>query len=102
MEGRAHSSHTYINDVALSRMNNDLKDCSDDFVDTFKPRPAIRARACGQNNKSPVHVGVIGAGIAGLRCSEVLLDQGCKVTLLEARDRIGGRVGSHAIMTGPF
>lgn len=38
------------------------------------------------------HVCVVGAGISGLRCAEVLLQNGCQVTILEARDRIGGRV----------
>ncbi|KAL5330009.1 hypothetical protein ACEPPN_003533 [Leptodophora sp. 'Broadleaf-Isolate-01'] len=37
------------------------------------------------------HVCVVGAGISGLRCAEVLLQNGCQVTILEARDRIGGR-----------
>ncbi|KAK2735923.1 hypothetical protein FQN57_001063 [Myotisia sp. PD_48] len=40
----------------------------------------------------PVRVGVVGAGIAGLRCADVLLQRGMQVTILEARDRIGGRV----------
>jgi phytoene dehydrogenase-like protein len=40
----------------------------------------------------PPHVCVIGAGLAGLRCAEVLLDGGFQVTILEGRDRIGGRV----------
>ncbi|KAF3490881.1 uncharacterized protein GIQ15_00398 [Arthroderma uncinatum] len=40
----------------------------------------------------PLHVGIIGAGLAGLRCADVLLQSGMKVTILEARDRIGGRV----------
>ena len=39
-----------------------------------------------------IHVAVIGAGFAGLRCADVLIQHGCKVTILEARDRIGGRV----------
>jgi alanine dehydrogenase len=38
------------------------------------------------------HVCVVGAGFAGLRCADVLLQKGMKVTILEARDRVGGRV----------
>ncbi|EEQ30036.1 conserved hypothetical protein [Microsporum canis CBS 113480] len=40
----------------------------------------------------PLHVGIIGSGLAGLRCADVLLQRGMIVTILEARDRIGGRV----------
>ncbi|OAX81790.1 hypothetical protein ACJ72_03868 [Emergomyces africanus] len=39
-----------------------------------------------------LHVGIVGAGLAGLRCADILLDRGFRVTILEARDRIGGRV----------
>ncbi|TAQ90828.1 hypothetical protein B7494_g874 [Chlorociboria aeruginascens] len=35
-----------------------------------------------------------GAGISGLRCAEILLEKGYQVTILEARDRIGGRHAS--------
>ena len=42
------------------------------------------------------HVGIVGAGISGLRCAEILLENGFQVTLLEARDRIGGRVSAIA------
>lgn len=38
------------------------------------------------------HVAVVGAGIAGLRCADLLLKGGVRVTVFEARDRIGGRV----------
>jgi monoamine oxidase len=35
---------------------------------------------------------VIGAGFAGLACAHELLAAGCHVTLVEARNRVGGRV----------
>ncbi|KAI9802995.1 MAG: hypothetical protein M1825_002228 [Sarcosagium campestre] len=49
---------------------------------------------------------VVGAGMAGLRCAEVLLNSGFEVTILEARDRIGGRIHQldhmgHMIDMGP-
>jgi NADPH-dependent 2,4-dienoyl-CoA reductase/sulfur reductase-like enzyme len=38
------------------------------------------------------HVCVVGAGVAGLRCADLLLKQGVQVTVLEGRNRVGGRV----------
>ncbi|KAF7312236.1 putative hydantoin utilization protein [Mycena indigotica] len=38
------------------------------------------------------HVCIVGAGISGLRCAEKLLSSGFQVTILEARNRIGGRI----------
>jgi monoamine oxidase len=35
---------------------------------------------------------VIGAGLAGLTAAQMLIDSGYDVTILEARDRIGGRI----------
>ena len=39
-----------------------------------------------------LHVGIVGAGFAGLRCADVLMAHGHKVTIFEARNRVGGRV----------
>ncbi len=39
----------------------------------------------------PRHVLVLGAGMAGLGAARVLHDAGARVTVIEARDRIGGR-----------
>ncbi|MGO9404510.1 MAG: flavin monoamine oxidase family protein [Terriglobales bacterium] len=35
---------------------------------------------------------VIGAGVAGLACAKVLCEAGFRVTILEARNRVGGRI----------
>ncbi|KAL4906182.1 hypothetical protein BDW74DRAFT_190231 [Aspergillus multicolor] len=38
------------------------------------------------------NVAIIGAGFAGLRCADILIQNGAQVTIFEARDRVGGRV----------
>lgn len=43
-------------------------------------------------NQSPCKVIVIGAGMAGLVAARLLHDSGCQVTVLEARNRLGGRI----------
>lgn len=43
------------------------------------------------------HVCVVGAGVSGLRCADILLSGGFEVTVLEARNRIGGRVRQAAL-----
>ncbi|KAL2192050.1 FAD/NAD(P)-binding domain-containing protein [Thermothelomyces heterothallicus CBS 203.75] len=50
-------------------------------------------------NRRP-HIGIIGAGFAGLRCADVLLRNGFRVTILEARDRLGGRIAQERLPNG--
>lgn len=50
--------------------------------------------AFANNSDRVVDVVVVGAGVAGLRAAEVLKRAGVSVLVLEARDRIGGRVHS--------
>ncbi|KAL2868400.1 flavin monoamine oxidase family protein [Aspergillus lucknowensis] len=52
------------------------------------------------------NVAIIGAGFAGLRCADILSQNGAQVTIFEARDRVGGRVhqsmvGDHLVDMGP-
>src|SRR5947208_7983165 len=46
------------------------------------------------------HVVVVGAGLAGLAAAHDLLAQGVKVTVLEARNRIGGRAYTESTTFG--
>ncbi|KXX81967.1 putative polyamine oxidase 4 [Madurella mycetomatis] len=46
------------------------------------------------------HIGIIGAGFAGLRCADVLLRNGFRVTILEARNRLGGRIYQEKLPSG--
>jgi monoamine oxidase len=47
-----------------------------------------------------MHVVVVGAGLAGLAAAQALRSGGCTITLLEARDRIGGRVWQQGMAAG--
>lgn len=74
----------------LTRMQKDLSTSShsEGSLETNGHDMAGVQRAVG---KVP-HVCIVGAGVAGLRCADMLLQHGVKVTILEGRDRVGGRV----------
>ena len=58
------------------------------MTDPDRSRALRKTLATG---KAP-HVCIVGAGVSGLRCADMLPEKGVKVTIFEARDRIGGRV----------
>jgi monoamine oxidase len=43
---------------------------------------------------------IVGAGLAGLNAARRLVDEGAAVTVVEARDRVGGRVLNHELADG--
>lgn len=45
---------------------------------------------------------IVGAGLAGLQCATLLVRAGRDVVVLEARDRVGGRVQSHTFPNGQW
>ena len=99
MEGKAHSRGTYSAAGQVSRMEEDLVRCSENFKHSYKPRPLLR-RPWRQpdDTEKRLHVCVVGAGLAGMRCAEILIEKGVRVTILEARDRLGGRVSATSAM----
>jgi monoamine oxidase len=61
------------------------------------PRTAAAARS---RRRRRVDVAVVGAGFAGLTAARELTAAGRKVCVLEARDRVGGRVLNHRVGRG--
>lgn len=94
MEAKAHSKQSYTKPGQISWMEEDLAQCSRDFAPLAEERAAETGLSdvSRAKDEGKIHVGVIGAGFAGLRCAEILLDHGVQVTVLEARNRLGGRV----------
>ncbi|KAL8827057.1 MAG: hypothetical protein Q9191_003423 [Dirinaria sp. TL-2023a] len=91
MEGRANGSRQRKKAKHMSRVKQDLcsaRHCGG-AAGKYPEDSMIRRMLPG--GRLP-HVCVVGAGMAGLRCAEVLSHKGIKVTILEARDRIGGRI----------
>ena len=87
MERKAHSRRQYNPAGRSSRTQRDLSNCS------LKSDSSTSTENSNMIGRRLPHVCVVGGGMAGLRCAEVLLEQNIKVTLLEGRRRIGGRVG---------
>lgn len=89
----ASQNHTYCSPAGTSRILQDLHSRQRYAQDqNVHPKDMFRS-AVMATSKQAVSVGIVGAGFAGLRCADVLLRRGVKVTIFEARNRIGGRVG---------
>lgn len=57
----------------------------------------LSTKSFGINLLSKPKVIILGAGLAGLAAGKMLIKNGFDVTILEARNRIGGRVFSHSL-----
>lgn len=77
------------------------------FVKTLSAMAAassvgLKAGVARAADLSDVSVVVVGAGIAGLSAAKSLQDQGATVTVLEAKQRIGGRLYTDHSLGAPF
>jgi len=89
MEGSL--NRTYCSAAGTSRILQDLHSRKIYADQNIHPKNMLKNAMA--KSKQAIHVGIVGAGFAGLRCADVLLQHGVKVTILEARNRLGGRVG---------
>ncbi|KAF7883618.1 uncharacterized protein EAF02_005538 [Botrytis sinoallii] len=91
-------------DKSTSRIYQDLYSCQSKTRQSnimgSPSSPSIKLRE--QNPSSPPKVCIVGAGLSGLRCADILLQHGFDVTILEGRDRIGGRVHQINLPSGPL
>ena len=89
----ASQNRTYCSPTGTSRILQDLHSRKRYYADqNAQPKDMLKG-AMMATSKQAVSVGIVGAGFAGLRCADVLLRRGVKVTIFEARNRLGGRVG---------
>ncbi|CZT44246.1 related to anon-37cs protein [Rhynchosporium secalis] len=99
-------SHTLLSHRSSSRIYQDLAYCRSTvqkYSDDTVPKPIMESDMKFREKNSlakPASICIVGAGISGLRCADVLLQNGFDVTILEARDRIGGRVTQQKLSTG--
>lgn len=87
MESKGH--YGYLDSAGKSRIQQDLHLVAKPNGEVHDRVDMTRVAAATTRQ---ISVGIVGAGFAGLRCADVLLQHGCKVTIFEARDRLGGRV----------
>jgi monoamine oxidase len=64
--------------------------------------PAAGRAADTQTSVRSADVAVVGAGLAGLTAARQVAASGRSVLVLEARDRVGGRVLAHALRGGSY
>jgi heterodisulfide reductase subunit A-like polyferredoxin len=96
MENSEHCG--YLDSHGMSRIQDDLNQRSGKDRSQHGSTDMLRAALAQQRQ---INVGIVGAGFAGLRCADVLLRYGIKVTIIEARNRLGGRVAQSTHLGHP-
>ena len=86
MECRANEAAKVDRRRSMSRIVEDLVNSH------HQPVTAITQRRRPRFGNERPRVCIVGAGIAGLRCADILIQAGIVPTVFEARDRVGGRV----------
>ncbi|KAG9236213.1 hypothetical protein BJ875DRAFT_372548 [Amylocarpus encephaloides] len=105
-------SHTTPSRRGASRIYQDLAACSKLGRGHSSGTIERLTMGCSQKLRVPLSskrpkIGIVGGGISGLRCADVLLQHGFKVSIIEARAKLGGRAcqatlpNGHSVDLGP-
>jgi monoamine oxidase len=62
------------------------------FLGRLAALASVAVGACAGRKRSSESVVVVGAGVSGMAAAAELMASGCTVKVLEARERLGGRV----------
>ncbi|KZL68581.1 flavin containing amine oxidoreductase [Colletotrichum incanum] len=101
-------SYTSPNNRSTSRIYQDLESCRvQSLLGTGRDKLLLRSltmdsllrRKQSESGPRP-HVAIIGAGLAGLRCADILIQHGLLVTIIEGRERLGGRMFQETLPNG--
>lgn len=102
MEGGAYNPYPSSVPGRLSRIQRDLSTSPHNPGAYLNGRSnTVMIRRILHEGRKP-HICIVGAGISGLRCATILARKGLKVTIFEARDRVGGRVSVFANLSQFF
>ncbi|KAK4179885.1 putative peroxisomal N(1)-acetyl-spermine/spermidine oxidase [Triangularia setosa] len=86
-----------------SKLYQDLKTARLHTFDRSHRKLNIMDRVLQLESQAPNRrscIGIVGAGFAGLRCADILIRYGFQVTILEARNRLGGRIHQERLPNG--
>ncbi|WDK19892.1 flavin-containing amine oxidoreductase [Colletotrichum graminicola] len=101
-------SYTSPDNRSTSRIYQDLESCRvqglrgtgrDELLLRSLTMDSLSQRKQSESGPRP-HVGIIGAGLAGLRCADILIQHGLLVTIIEGRERLGGRMFQETLPNG--
>ncbi|KAH7011494.1 hypothetical protein EDB80DRAFT_876157 [Ilyonectria destructans] len=95
---RRNSSRIY-QDLRSIRLTSLVDLDQDQLLKKFATMEGLKQRTKGDLGSKP-HVAVVGAGMSGLRCADILLQYGFNVTVIEARNRVGGRMHQETLPNG--